>query len=130
MSSVTELTKREAVPVVFSGYTLWCESFKAEETRVVSEKATVDGKGLVTNSFPKLMKLTFCGRICDETAPLGFVTAASGMLRNGTVFAVSYRGLSFTGCRVQSFKAEDKSEAFIYAEISVLSSSVSEEENA
>ena len=130
MSSITELTEREAVPVTFGSFTLWCESFRAEETRSVSEKATVDGKSLVTNSFPKLMKLTFCGRICDEASPLGFVAAAGGMLRNGTVFSTSYRGLAFTGCRVQSFKAEDKGEAYICAEISVLSSSVAEEDDS
>lgn len=128
--SITSLTKRGAEPVVFGDYTLWCESFRAEETRAVSERASVDGKDLVTNSFPKLMKLTFCGRICDETEPLGFVASVSDMLRSGRIFPLSYRGLRFADCRVHHFKAEDKGEDFIYAELSVLSSGTAEEDNA
>lgn len=121
------LTKRDAEPVDFGEFTLWCDSFRAEETRAVSERASVDGKGLVANSFPKLMKLTFCGRICDRNEPLGFVASASGLLRSGQHFSLSYRGLSFTDCCVQHFRAEDKGEDFIYAELSVLSSGAAEE---
>ncbi len=128
MSSITTLTEREAVPVTFGDHTLWCEGFRAEETRAFSETSSADGGGLVTNSFPKLMKLTFSGRICDADSPLGFVAAASDMLRDGQSFTVEYRGLSFSDCRIQSFKAEDKGEAFIYAELSVLSTGAEEEE--
>jgi len=129
VNSVTTITNREAIPVVIGNMTLWCEEFKAAAVRTFSEEPLVSGGGAITNTCPKAMKLTFSGRICG--GPADFVKAASDMLRSGQKFMVTYRGLVFSGCRVQSFNSEDKGEDFIYAVITLITAeAVGKEESS
>lgn len=129
MNSVTTITSREAVPVVIGNMTLWCEGFKAAAVRTFAEEPLVTGGGTITNTCPKAMKLTFSGRICGGS--VDFVKAASDMLRSAQSFTVTYRGLVFSECRVQSFNSEDKGEEFIYAVITLVTAeAVGEEESS
>ncbi len=120
MNSVTTITKRESVPVTIGSLTLWCENFKASAVRSFTEEPLVSGGGTVTNTCPKAMKITFTGRICSSDAPLDFVKTASDMLRSDQPYTVIYRGITFGGCRVQSFNAEDSGEDFVYAVITLI----------
>ncbi len=131
MNSVTTITERESVPVTIGSLTMWCESFKATGVRSFSEEPLVFGGGTITNTCPKAMKLTFAGRILISEGRLDFVKTASDMLRSGQSCTIVYRGLSFSGCRVQSFNAEDKGEDYIYGVISLITSeTVAEEDNS
>lgn len=127
MNSVAVISEREAVLVNIGSMTLWCEGFKAAAVRSFSEESLVTGGGTITNSCPKAMKLTFSGRICDGADD--FVRQASDMLRSTEVFSVVYKGLVFSGCRVQSFNSEDKGEGFVYAVITLVTAEAVEEES-
>lgn len=116
----TKLTSREAVPVEIGELRLYCEEFKAAGVRSFSETASVSGVDVITNSCPKAMKITFSGRICDEESPLGFITYANNMMRSADELDISYRGVEFSGCRIQSFSAEDRGEAYISASITLI----------
>lgn len=130
MNSVTTITDRESVPVTIGSLTIWCESFKAAGVRSFSEEPLVSGGGTITNTCPKAMKLTFAGRIFVSDGSLDFVKTASDMLRSGQSFTIAYRGLNFSGCRVQSFNTEDKGEDFIYGVISLITSETVEEDDS
>lgn len=120
MSSSVAISQREAVPVSIGSITLWCEEFKAEGSRIFSEAPSVSGDDIITNSAPKAMKLSFSGRISGGASPLAIIADISYMLRNNVSFSTGYRGLSFTDCRIQSFRAEDKGDDFIYASITLI----------
>ena len=126
MNSVAVISERESVPVNIGSMTLWCEGFKAAAVRSFSEESLVTGGGTITNSCPKAMKLTFSGRICEGSDD--FVRQASDMLRSTESFSVVYKGLVFSGCRVQSFNSEDKGEGFVYAVITLITSEAVGEE--
>lgn len=129
MNSVTTITNRESIPVDIGSLTVWCESFKASAVRSFTEEPLVSGGETITNTCPRAMKLTFTGRVCSKGAPLDFVKMASDLIRSDQSYTVAYRGLVFSGCRVQSFNAEDKGEDFIYAVISLITAeAVGEEE--
>lgn len=132
MNTVTTISNREAVPVSIGTLTLWCEGFKAAAVRSFTEEPLVSGGETITNTCPRAMKLTFSGRIyAAGSDPLGFVRTASDMLRGDQSYAVSYRGLKFAGCRVQSFNAEDRGDEFIQAVISLITAdAVGEEESS
>lgn len=125
MNSVTTITNREAAPVAIGEMTLWCEDFKVAAVRSFTEDTLVTGGGTITNTCPRAMKLTFAGRICGSP---DFVKSASDMLRSDQPYTVTYRGLVFSGCRVQSFTAEDKDEDFIFAAITLITNEAVGEE--
>lgn len=130
MNSVTTISSRESIPVAIGDLTLWCEGFKAAAVRSFTEEPLVSGGETITNTCPRAMKLTFTGRICSGGAPLDFVRKVSDMIRSNKPYTITYRGLIFSGCRVQSFNAEDKGEDFIYGVISLITAeAVGEEES-
>ncbi|MBP3309214.1 MAG: hypothetical protein J6L05_00155 [Ruminococcus sp.] len=116
----TKLTSREALPVEIGSFRLYCEEFKASGVRSFSETASVSGDDIISNSCPKAAKVTFSGRICDEESPLGFIVYADNMMRSAAELDISYRGVEFSGCRIQSFSAEDRGEDYISASITLI----------
>lgn len=120
----TAVMKKEAVPVRIGALLMYCEGFKAETSRAFSEKVSVSGDTFFTNTGEKALKITFSGRIYDEYVPLRFLLYTHGVLRENTALQISYRGVSFTDCHIQSFSAEDKGEGYIYASVTLVTTSL------
>lgn len=118
----TVLNSREAIPVKIANFVLYCEEFKASAVRSISEEPTVMGERAVTRSFPRAAKLTFSGRICNETNPLDFVMKANNALHAKVKYDISYRGITFLNCTLQGFTAEDSGEDYIKASVTVVTS--------
>lgn len=116
----TALNSRKAIPVQIANFVLYCEEFKASAVRTVSEEPTVTGKNAVTKSFPRATRLTFSGRVCDETSSLDFVMKANNILHTKVKYDIAYRGIAFLNCTVQGFTAEDRGEGYIRATVTVV----------
>ena len=120
MSSTASITHREAVPVVIGGVRFYCESFRAESAGHISDAATVSGGDVLTNIAPGPVSLTLNCRIADEEQPMRAVQILHNMMRSSSLFSFSYRGLSFTGCCIHSFSADDNGEDFISVSFTLL----------
>ena len=114
------INEREAVPVDISGYVLYCEEFKASGNTVYSEQPSVTGASLITNTHKKAARITFSGRVYDETSPLAFVSYIGNVSGTVSGLTITYRGLTFRNCSVQSYTAEDRGEGFIRASVTVI----------
>lgn len=119
MNTVTTISAHESQPVEIGGFTLWCEGFKASAVRSFREEALVNGGEVITNTCPRAMKLTFSGRIFSGGG-LESVKIISDMLLSGQSYEVTYKGLFFSQCRVQSFNIEDNSNDFIQAVVTLI----------
>ncbi len=108
MSIVTVLNSRQAEEVSLGQLTLWCEEFTVTAVRVLSETSTVSGDNTVTNTYPRYARITLKGRAFCEDVPMYHAMELDSMLRDGTVFDVSYRGMVMKNCRVQSYTVSDK----------------------
>ena len=108
MSEVTELSYREAVPVVIGGSTLYCERFRAFSVRRINEESDAAGGTVITNNATGSTKLIFTGRICTEGSPEDFIYSFNELVHSASAIAVEYMGLSFTGCRILSYSFEDR----------------------
>lgn len=128
MTTVTTISDHESEPVEIGGFTLWCEGFKASAVRSFREEPLVTGGEVITNTCPRAMKITFSGRIFSG-GDLGFLKTVSDMLLSGQSYEVTYKGLVFSQCRVQSFNIEDNSDDFIQTVITIITTEqVGEEE--
>ncbi|MBO5572099.1 MAG: hypothetical protein J5926_05240 [Ruminococcus sp.] len=107
MSTVTEITSREAMPVTVGGCTVYCDSFRVSAVRAVNEETTVDGESVITSSGLRAARLVFSGRIYDETRPLRFLTDISSPMSGGQAYTITYRGIRFTGCILQKYELTD-----------------------
>lgn len=120
MSVVSAVSAKEAYPVRIGALVIYCEHFKASGTRVFAEKSTVNGGTVFSNSNKKALRITLEGRIYDEAFPLRMLHYCDGFMTANTAFTIEYRGMTFSGCHVQSFTAEDKGEDYIYASITLV----------
>jgi len=120
MSYNAVISRKEAYPVRIGALLMYCEHFKAVGTRAFSEKSTVNGNTFFSNTNKKSMRLTFEGRIYDDYFPLRMLNYTDGLMTADSVCTVEYRGITFAGCRVQAFTAEDKGDDYIYASISLV----------
>lgn len=123
MGETASLTLRQSIPVTIGEYVLYCEQFKIIGVKNFSESPVVSGDGIITNICQRGTKITFSGRICDEDSPLKFISYADSMMRSESVFEILYRGIRFSGCRIQEFTAEDSGEDYILSSITLISSS-------
>lgn len=122
---MSEISKREAVPVAIGMITLYCESFKASAVTALYEQPTVIGTPIQTNKCKKATKLTLSGRVYDADSPLSVVTYINNITGKGTMF-ISYRGIRFSRCMMQSYTAEDKGDDFIYLTVTLTTNSEAE----
>jgi hypothetical protein len=122
---MSEISKREAVPVAIGMITLYCESFKASAVTALYEQPTVTGTPIQTNKCKKATKLTLSGRVYDADSPLSVVTYINNITGKGTMF-ISYRGIRFSRCMMQSYTAEDKGDDFIYLTVTLTTNSKAE----
>ncbi len=106
--NTASITKREAVPVVIGGYTVYCESFKASSVRNISENPTVDGGTVISNNSSRTTKLIFSGRICSDNSPADFIFSFNDLVHSAAAFQVSYMGLVFNNCRMLAYSFADK----------------------
>lgn len=99
------VTRREAVPVQIGPVTLYCESFRAAGSSVLYEQPTVSGGTVITNRYKRSSELTFTGRVYGTAAE---IIAVFDILTGGhPALSLTYRELSFTGCLLRSYTAED-----------------------
>lgn len=108
MSTVTELSYREAVPVNIGGVTVYCERFRAAAERRINEESTADGGSVLTNSASRSTELTFTGRICTDDSPEDFIYSFNSLVRSSSSFNVTYMELIFAACCMVSYSFEDK----------------------
>lgn len=120
MSISADVSAREPVCVRIGALSMYCEKFRAEGTRSFAEKATVSGDLILSNTNRRALKLTFEGRIYDSYLPLRMILYTDAFLNGGSHCSITYRGLNFPKCRVQSYKAEDIGEDYIYASITLI----------
>ena len=99
------VTHRESVPVQIGAVTLYCESFRAAGSAVIYEQPSVSGKTVVTNRYKRSSELTFRGRVYGTAADtIAVFDARTG---SSSPLSLTYRELSFTGCTLRSYSAED-----------------------
>lgn len=124
------ISKKEAYPVRIGALLMYCENFRAVGTRNFSEKTTVSGGAFFANSGKRALRLTFEGRIYDEYLPLRMLLYTDAFLTSGSSCTIKYRGLTFTGCRVQSFTAEDGGEDYLKASITLVTVNTAKQSEA
>lgn len=120
MSAEISVSAREPQQVRIGALTMYCEKFRAEGARSFSERASVSGELLFSNTNRRALKLTFEGRIYDSYVPLRMILYTDAFLNGGNTCSITYRGLNFPKCYVQSYKAEDGGEDYIYASITLV----------
>ena len=108
MSTVTELSYREAEPVSINGTTVYCERFRALSARSINEESTVDGNTVITENASRSTRLIFYGRVCTEDSPEDFIYNFDQLVHSASAFAVSFMGLSFTDCRMLSYSFDSR----------------------
>jgi hypothetical protein len=118
------LTFREAEPVAIGSYTLYCERFSASAARDISETSTVTGNGIITGDGQRASRLTFSGRVCDENEPLSFLRYIGNMIRGSTSINIEYRGIVFSGCRLQKYEVEDNGDDSINASVTFITENI------
>lgn len=114
------VSRKEAYPVQIGDMKLYCEHFRIVGTRNFSEKTTVSGDAFFSNTGKRALRITLEGRIYDEELPLGMVLYSDGYLTSDSSFTIEYRGIEFTGCRIQSFSAEDSGEDYIRGSLTLV----------
>ena len=122
---MSAISTREAVPVDVGMITLYCESFKASTVTALYEQPTVTGTTVLTNKCRKSTKLTLSGRVYDENSPLSTVTYINNITGKSTMH-ISYRGIRFDNCMVQSYSAEDRGDDVIYLTLTLTTNSDAE----
>jgi hypothetical protein len=113
MSTQTTLTLREPETVTIGPVSLVVERMKMTSVKDISEATTVSGTEVVTNAGRRVLRLTLTGRIHDDSGPMSFLLYINNLIPTNSGFTVTYRGLTFTGCHIQSFTAEDNGEEWI-----------------
>lgn len=108
MSTVTELTSREAFTVTVGSCTVYCDSFRASAVKAVNEETTVDGKSIITSSGLRAIRLVFSGRMYNVVRPLGFLAEISSPMADSSTFTVTYRGMRFDKCIMQKYELSDE----------------------
>lgn len=126
MSDVTVISRNEAVPVTVGNVAVYCHSFRASAVKAVSEETTVNGSSVFASTGIRALRLTFSGRIYDESAPLKFL-ADMGIEMSGTGYTVTYKGLVFTGCIVQKYEAEDSGKGWTDVSFILVTQNIAEE---
>lgn len=128
MSQSTVLSHREAIPVTVGSTVVYCESFRASAVKSINEETTVNGKSLITSSGVRALKLSFSGRIYDESAPLKFL-ADMNYEMGSQPFTVIYRGLIFSDCILQKYEVTDSGKEWTEASFTLVTpSAVTEDE--
>jgi hypothetical protein len=123
---MSEICRREAVPVVIGSLTLYCESFRAAGSTVLYEQPTVTGATVVTNKYVRATKLVLTGRIYAGDGALPVLTALNNM--NGTPDTdIVYRGVTFPDCTVQGFTAEDRGDDMLYVTVTLAAAAPAED---
>lgn len=109
MSTVTELSYREAEPVSINGTTVYCERFRAISARSINEESTVDGNTVITENASRSTRLIFYGRVCTEDSPEDFIYNFNQLVHSASSFTVTFMGLSFSSCRMLSYSFDSRS---------------------
>jgi len=114
------VAKSESVPVTISTYTLYCESFRAEGNTNWSEKSTVSGGDIISNTAKRAMSLKLSGRICDVLQPVGFIVSINTLMSTGSAVNIEYRGVIFSNCRIVGFTADDSDTDCLEVSVSLI----------
>lgn len=114
----SEVCSREAVPVTIGQLTLYCESFRASASTVISEQPSVIGDTVITNQCVRASKLTLSGRIYCGDSELSVLTEIDNMNGSGGNTIV-YRGVRFPNCTVQGYSAEDRGDDMLYVTLTL-----------
>lgn len=122
MSETAVISPKVSYPVHIGSLLLYCEQFKAVGLRSFTEKNTINGDTVFTDTGRKALRLTVKGRICNLRYPVGTLVIADTVLREGTAFTMEYRGVTFSNCRLQAFTAEDTGENYIDCSATVITS--------
>ncbi len=126
MSTVTELTSREALPVTVGNCTVYCDSFKASAVRAVNEETTVSGGSVTTSSALRAARLIFSGRIYNSEEPLQFLADISSPMAGGQAYTIIYRGIRYTGCILQKFELTDSCNDWTEVSLTLITYSAAE----
>lgn len=109
---IGQLTSRQPEEVVIGSLKMYCESFKASQNAVLSERSTVNGDTLVTNKLRRAARLTFSGRLPADDLSIAEIGKLNNLIGCAGI-SISYRGLTFSDCTVISYTAEDSGGSFI-----------------
>ena len=108
MSTVTELSCREAEPVSINGKTVYCERFRAFSARSINEESTVDGDLVITDNASRSTKLVFYGRVCTDDSPESFILNFNQLVHSTSAFSVTFMGLIFSSCHMMSYSFDSR----------------------
>ena len=120
MSTVPELSQREAVPVDINGSVIYCEKFEAHAARSINEESTVDGEAVITGNGSRSTKLVFTGRICTDDSPEDLIISFSSLVSSAELFDIEYMGLEFDDCCMLSFDFDDSGGEWADISVSVI----------
>ena len=112
---MSDIIHREPETISIGTFTFYCEKFRAVCTRYRSEKTTVSGDEVITNSGKRALKLTFYGRMSGDDQPTDLIYEMDALMKSGTAFSVDYKDVVFTDCRVLDFSTEDSGTGIIDA---------------
>lgn len=116
---MNEISVCEAIPVKIGYMDLYCESFKASATAEITGQPTVSGLFQITNNHRKLTKLTFKGRVYNESKSLLFMMMINNM-SYAMGYTIDYKGLRFSSCMINSLIVEDNCGDFVNVSITVV----------
>lgn len=122
MNPTTVISAVKPVAVTLGNFTLYCENFCAERTRLFSEQNTCSGNVVFSNTGKKAMKITLKGRVFSSELPTDFLIEADRLIDSSEELSFDYRGAFFTGCRLLSFSFEDKGEDLCFAAVTLITS--------
>lgn len=109
---IGQLTSHQPEEVVIGSLKMYCESFKASQNAVLSERSTVNGDTLITNKLRRAARLTFSGRLPADDLSMIEVGKLNNLIGCAGI-SITYRGLAFSDCTVLSYTAEDSGGSFI-----------------
>lgn len=122
MASFDRIISCQAHPATIGGLdiVIYCDKFKAEGARAFSEKNTVNGKSIFSNSAKRAMKISIEGRVYDGERPFNIMDSLNAYIFLDSECDVEYRGITFGKCHVQSFRLEDKGGDFLSCSVTLL----------
>lgn len=121
MSIETDISEREAFPVVLGTHTIFADKFKVSVTRHIAEGSNSSGTGFFTAFGYRAVRIEISGRIYDGDNPFGFLIFVNDNTRGTRVFNINYRGMKFTNCYIQHYDFTDSGDECTDVKITLLS---------
>lgn len=109
---MTKVCVRKAFPVKIGAMTLYCERMKCSAETTIYESSTVSGFPVKANKGRKMTRVSFTGRVYNEKNPMRIAGFANN-LNSYEELEIIYRDISFHGCIITGYSAEDSGEDYI-----------------